>query len=127
VSDSRSAADRRVVQCNYAEPVSVATAGARAYLVRLNPGGGDNRIVILVRSRGGRWIEKWESICRLKDFRCKTLPLEHPLYCDGRLWDYEPEAVAARLTERRAALGGSPSPAPRTPPARPAPPSPQPS
>lgn len=95
------AADRMVVQCNYAEPVSVAAEGARAYLVRPNPGGGDDRIVILARSRGGRWIEKWEDIRRLRDFRVKTLPPEHPLYGDGRIWDYGAPQMAARLSEAR--------------------------
>lgn len=90
--------DRRVVQCNYATAVSAVAAGARAYLVRPNPGGGNDRIVILVRSRGGRWIQKWEDIRRLKNFRPKTLPPEHPLYGDERIWDNEAEAMVSRLT-----------------------------
>jgi hypothetical protein len=97
--------DRRVVQCNYAEPTSVAATGARAYLVRPNPGGGDDRIVILVRSRGGRWIEKWENIRRLENFRAKTLPVDHPLYTDERIYDHEAEAMASRLTAARLASG----------------------
>jgi hypothetical protein len=101
------APDRRVVQCNYTEAVSVAATGARAYLVRANPGGGDDRIVILVRSRGGRWIEKWESIRRVGNFRPKTLPPEHPLYGDERIWDYDAEAMAARLTAAAARAKGA--------------------
>ena len=97
----RSAWDRRVVQCNYAEPTSAAATGARAYLVRPNPGSGDERIVILVRSRGGRWIEKWEHIRRLENFRCKTLPAVHDLYGDERIWDHDAEAMAARLAAAR--------------------------
>lgn len=89
--------DRRVVQCNYTEPASAVASGARAYLLRPNPGSGDERIVILVRSRSGRWVEKWEDIRRLGNFRCKTLPPEHPMHADERLWDHEPEAMAARL------------------------------
>lgn len=100
-SERLPAADRRVVQCNYAAPTSACTQGARAYLVRPNPGSGDDRIVILARSRGGRWVEKWESIGRLGNFRCKTLPAEHPLYFDERLWDYEAEAMAVRLASAR--------------------------
>lgn len=72
--------DRRVVQCNYAESTNVAARGARAYVVRLNPGFGNDRIVVLVRSRGGHWVEKWESRERLTAFRVKTLPPEHPLW-----------------------------------------------
>lgn len=81
--------DRRVVQCNYAEPTNIASAGARAYLVLPNPGNGHDRITILVRSRGARWVEKWERTDRLRDFRVKTLPPEHPLYSNDRLYPAE--------------------------------------
>ena len=60
--------------------MKIASPGARAYVLRPNPGGGNDRIVILVRSRGARWVEKWENASRLCDFRLKTLPPEHPLY-----------------------------------------------
>ena len=98
---ARSSWDRRAVQCNYVVPVSAAAAGARAYLVRPNPGGGDDRIVILVRSRGGRWIEKWEDIRRLENFRCKTMPPGHPLYADERIWDHDAEAMADHMASAR--------------------------
>lgn len=94
---AREPLDRRVVACNFREATNVARKGARAYLVRPNPGGGDDRVVILVRSRGGRWVEKWEDIRRLENFRCKTLPPEHPLYWDERIWDHDAEAMACRL------------------------------
>lgn len=104
-------AGRRVVQCNYAVPVSVAAAGARAYLVQPNPGSGNDRIMILARSRGGRWIEKWENIRRLENFRCKMLPPEHPLYghkriWDERIWDDDAEAMASRLASASIRLAG---------------------
>lgn len=99
--------DRRVVQCNYAVPVSIAAAGARAYLLRANPGGGSDRIVVLARSRGGRWVEKWEDIRRLDNFRAKTLPPGHPLYGDERIWDYDAEAMAGRLTSVRIRLAAA--------------------
>jgi hypothetical protein len=72
--------DRKVIQCNYAEGTGVAAPGARAYVVRGNPGNANDRFVVLVRSRGGRWVENWETADRLTDFRIKTLPAEHPLY-----------------------------------------------
>jgi hypothetical protein len=81
--------DRKVVQCNYAEPTHLASAGARAYLVLPNPGNGHDRIKILVRSRGARWVEKWESTARLRDFRVKTLPPQHPLYGNDRIFPAE--------------------------------------
>ena len=89
--------DRRVVQMNYSEGTNVAPKGARAYLVLLNPGGGEDRIVILVRSRSGRWVRKYESAKRLTNPRAVTIPPEHRLYGDERLWDYDAEETAARL------------------------------
>lgn len=83
--------DRRVVQMNYAVSTNVAAKGARAYLVLPNGGGGHDRICILVKSRGGRWVEKWEDSRRLTNLRAKTVSPGHPLYDDDRLWDYEPE------------------------------------
>lgn len=77
--------DRHVVQCNYTEGITSVTQGARAYVIYPNDGNGAERICVLVRSRGGRWIEKWEDIRRLGNFRAKTLPPEHPLYGNDRL------------------------------------------
>lgn len=82
-------ADRKVVQCNYAKSTKVAAKGARAYLVYPNRGNGHDRLGILVRSRGARWVEKWERADRLTNFRVKTLPSEHPLYGNDRLFPAE--------------------------------------
>lgn len=72
--------DIKVIQCNFAETTNIAPKGARAYITCSNNGNGNDRIPILVRSHGGRWVEKWERADRLTDFRLKTLPPEHPLY-----------------------------------------------
>lgn len=72
--------DRLVIQCNYTEGTNIASPGARAYLAMINPGNGNDRITVLVRSRGSRWVRKWENTARLADFRVKVLPPEHPLY-----------------------------------------------
>lgn len=93
--------DRKVVQCNLTETTNIAPAGARAYVVLTNPGGGHDRIQVLVRSHGGRWVEKWENMRRLADFRVKTLPPEHPLYANERIWDYDPDGTAATLNEAK--------------------------
>jgi hypothetical protein len=93
--------DRKVIQCNFAVGTNVASEGARAYVSRLNPGGGNDRIVILVRSRGARWVEKWERVDRLTNFRLKTLPPDHPLYADQRIMDAI-EADVEKLTEEPA-------------------------
>ncbi len=82
--------DHRVIACNIAEPTSPAAKGALAYVINPNIGWGSERIFLLIRSRGGRWIEKWEDTNRLGNFRSKTIPVEHPLYnhdlypADGR-------------------------------------------
>lgn len=81
--------DRKVVQCNYAEGISPVAEGARAYVVYTNDGWDNERICVLARSRSGRWIEKWEDIRRLGNFRVKTLPPEHPLYSNDRLFPAE--------------------------------------
>ena len=72
--------DRKALACNYAESVSVAAKGALAYVRWPNYGNANDRVLLLVRSRGGRWIEKWEAMRRLTNFRLKTLPPQHPLY-----------------------------------------------
>lgn len=81
--------DKRVVQCNYAVATKVAPKGARAYVSLPNRGNGHDRIMVLVRSHGGRWVRKWEDTRRLTDFRVKTIPPEHPLYGDERLFPAE--------------------------------------
>lgn len=83
------AGDKRVVQCNYARATVAIPKGARAYLVLPNPGGGADRVEVLARSRGGRWVRKWESIRNLTGFRIKTIPPEHPMYGDDRLYPAE--------------------------------------
>jgi hypothetical protein len=88
--------DKRVVACNYTEGISSTAQGALAYVLLSNPGGGHDRLFLLVRSRGGRWIEKWEDARRLTNFRAKTLPPEHPQY--GRNFGYvDADDLAARL------------------------------
>ncbi len=92
--------DRHAIQCNLTTAQSAAAKGARAYVVRTNPGWGHDRIVVLLRSRSGRWIEKWQDIRTLANFRVKTIPAEHQMYGDDRVTGiYEPEATAAKLNE----------------------------
>jgi hypothetical protein len=79
-------ADRQVIACNYVVSVSAVAAGARAYVIPQLGGNLPGRVRVLARSRGGRWIEKWEDIRRLGHFRLKTLPPEHPRYADDRIW-----------------------------------------
>lgn len=92
--------DIHVIQCNYVVGTKVCSVGARAYVWLTNPGGGSDRIQVLARSRGGRFVERWEDVRHLRDFRLKTMPPEHPLYrrLAGISWD---EETVARLNEMR--------------------------
>lgn len=84
--------DRLAVACNYAEGTAAVAEGALAFVWLTNPGGGNDRIQVLARSRGGRWIRKWEDMRRLTNFRRKNLPPEHPLW--SRLLDLTDEQLA---------------------------------
>jgi hypothetical protein len=72
--------DKRFIACNFRKGTKIARKGAIAYVLWPNYGGGNDRIPLLVRSRSGRWVEKWEAMSRLENFRFKTIPPEHPLY-----------------------------------------------
>lgn len=73
--------DLRVMACQYLDGTNIASPGARAYLIAGgNNGDGGERRLFYVRSRSGRWIEKWEAISKLHNFRMKTIPPEHPLH-----------------------------------------------
>ena len=83
-----SGGDKRVVACNYRAPARVAVTGARCYVLNPNYGMGCARVRLLLRSRGGRWIDKWEDTRRLANFRVKVVPPEHPRY--EELWETFP-------------------------------------
>lgn len=86
--------DRTVIACNYLLPTSEAAEGAKAYVQFV--AGDAQSIKVRVRSRSGRWIEKWDRPWRLGNFRAKTLPPEHPRYND-RLLDYKIDDTLKRL------------------------------
>jgi hypothetical protein len=97
--------DRRAIACNITTPTATASTGTLAYVRWTNPGNGNDRLPLLIRSRGGRWIEKWEDMRRLGNFRLKTLPPEHPLY--GRLTYQPDETVLAELQAACARISAS--------------------
>jgi hypothetical protein len=76
--------DLRVIACNLTKPTATAATGALAYVRWANPGHDNDRLPLLIRSRGGRWIRKWEDMRRLGNFRLKTVPPEHPMYARFR-------------------------------------------
>jgi hypothetical protein len=78
--------DKQAIQCNYTETTSAVANGSRAYVTLLNPGSGNSRIMVIARSRGGRFVEKWENIRRLDNFRIRTVHHSDPLYHNHRLY-----------------------------------------
>lgn len=93
--------DLRVIACNYREGTNIASPGALAYVCWTNPGSGNDRIPILARSRGGRWIHKWEAMWRLANFRFRQIPPGHPRY--DHIRDRCGQLSDARLAELQAA------------------------
>jgi hypothetical protein len=76
---------RPVIACNYLDATKAASLGAAAFVARLNGGNANDRIQVLVRAHGGRWVKKWEPTFRLGCFRVKLLPPAHPRFADPRL------------------------------------------
>jgi hypothetical protein len=74
--------DKRVIACNYKVGNPAVSGGSKAY-VEMVAGDGLS-LCVLVRSRGGRWVRRWERIKKMENFRFKTLPPEHPKYNDLR-------------------------------------------
>ena len=87
--------DKFAIVCNVAEPTKTARTGAFAYVTDPNRGNGGERVRLLLRSRGGRWIDKWEKATRLTNFRIKTIPPEHPFYTGFRVMTYDSREIAA--------------------------------
>jgi hypothetical protein len=79
------AEDKRTIACNYRDGISSVARGALCYVLTPNHGNAGERVRLLARSRGGRWIVKWEDTRRLTNFRYKTVQPEHPRYED--VWD----------------------------------------
>lgn len=79
-------ADRYAVACNVTTADAVVATGASAWLTHeTDPGWGHERPVVLVRSRSGRLVQRRMASTRLRDFRVKTIPPEHPRYDDDRI------------------------------------------
>jgi hypothetical protein len=72
--------DKRVIVCNYRTGNSAVSEGSKAYVDMV--AGDGLSLAVYVRSRGGRWIRRWERIKKMENFRFKTLPPEHPRYGD---------------------------------------------
>lgn len=90
--------DKKVVACNYIVPTKVAVKGALCYISHSSGGAiGEGNVEVLIRSRGGRHILKWERIKRLGNFRVKTIPPNNPRYSDERIRDYGVDELLTQL------------------------------
>lgn len=93
-------ADVFAVACNYRQSTNVAAIGARAYLLWTTGGHDYVDQRVRVRSRGRRWIVKWERAKHLTNFRAVTLPKGDPLRSSRDIELYPNRAAAdARAAE----------------------------
>ena len=90
------AEDIKRVACNLRLTSKTAKMGAIAYVLNPNFGNGCERISVLVRSKSGRWVVKWEAGWRLGNFRVKTIVPSDPIY-DRVMNGMEPTATAMQL------------------------------
>ena len=93
--------DRKAVQCNFSVATAEARVGSRAYVLDYKPT--RKRVQLLLKSKGGRWVVKWENRKRLENFRAKTIPPQHPVYEKlSEYWSERAEEFAAHLNSEGA-------------------------
>lgn len=103
----------RAVACNYRIPTKVCKRGAKAFVLSTNPGNGSDRISVMARSRGGRWVEKYEDSRYLHNFRVVTLMACHPACERVGLWGLAEEPWCAEwlaMMNAEEYYGGAKSP-----------------
>src|SRR5688572_13669910 len=103
----------KTIACNYLEGTSICAQGAIAYPLLTGVGEGDgSRILILARSRGGRFVRKREALRNLHNFRVKTIVPENNIwhlmhgdgtYLDADWWNEQAETFRQEYAERKAA------------------------
>ncbi len=79
--------ERKVIACNLLVDTKAASMGAAAYIVDAAYGNACNSVLLVIRTRTGRWVEKWERTWRVGCFRLKTLAPEDPRFKDERIPD----------------------------------------
>lgn len=81
--------DKHAVACNTATERPFVPLGALCYigpiLHRESPNPKNVRVLAVMRSRSGRWVQHWTPLHKLTSFRLKTLPWDHPRYNDPRI------------------------------------------
>lgn len=69
-------ADAWGIVANHREGDKICRPTAQCWIMWTNPGGGFDRNMMVVRSRGGRWVKKWMRADRLTNWRIKWVPPE---------------------------------------------------
>lgn len=62
------------IVANHRDGDGICRPSAQCWIMWTNPGGGFDRNMMVVRSRGGRWIRKWMRADRLENWRVKWVP-----------------------------------------------------
>ena len=78
--------DRYLIVANFQHGTKIVADGAKAFVL-WTPGSPD-RCCVVVRSRGGRWIEKWEQTKNLGNLRIKTVVEQG---CPAKAWRWASE------------------------------------
>ena len=73
--------DRLAVVCNLIDGGSYCRDGSLCYVTQVN----DDRVQVVVRSRSGRWIQRWTSIKNIRNARTKTITPKNQFYCGYRI------------------------------------------
>lgn len=87
--------DKYIVACNLSVSTRHCPKGGLAY-IRWRAGGDDRRVSLRARSHSGRWITIWYPLKRLRNFRIKTIPADHPRYQDDHMWLWDERESAER-------------------------------
>jgi len=91
--------DRYIVVANYQHGTKIAADGAKAFVLWMT--GSGESVEVVVRSRGGRWVQKYEQVKHLGNFRVRTLVEEgapRPIVWDAA--SKTREAVESELLAR---------------------------
>lgn len=91
---------RKVIACNLRLARKEFSRGSLAYAIFLNYGNANESIQVCGRSRSGRWIEKFEAIGHLENFRVKTISSESPLWDRSEYWPAGDPAQCAGLNAK---------------------------
>jgi hypothetical protein len=96
---------KKVTVGNLIEDTKYATKGTRVVVGLSNPGWGNERFVVFLKTRTGRWIRKWERADRMVNFRNVTISSAHPFW--DKVFDFSPEQFEqASIRERVRRLSG---------------------